>query len=88
MTVPPKGELQVVRVTVVKGYTKRCHIIVEPYGERQGRYKVTPVYTNLKPGSSRVKVLVTNDSNRPVQLPAKMVISRYFCIKGSGVRED
>ena len=35
---------------------------------------MTPVYTDLKPGSSRVKVLVTNDSNRPVQLPAKMVI--------------
>ena len=70
VTVPPKGELQVVGVTVVKGYTKRCHVIVEPYGERQGKYKVTPVYTDLKPGSSRVKVLVTNDSNRPVQLPA------------------
>ena len=53
---------------------KRCHVIVEPYGERQGRYKVTPVYTDLKPGSLRLKVLVTNDSNRPVQLPAKMVI--------------
>ena len=72
VTVPPKGELQV--VGVVKGYTKRCHVIVEPYGEKQGKYKVTPVYTDLKPGSSRVKVLVTNDSNRPVQLPAKMVI--------------
>ena len=35
---------------------------------------MTPVYTDLKPGSSRVKVLVTNDSNRPVQLPAKTVI--------------
>ena len=35
---------------------------------------VTPVYTDLKPGSSKVKVLVTNDSNKPVQLPAKMVI--------------
>ena len=35
---------------------------------------MTPVYTDLKPGSSRVKVLVTNDSNRPVQLPSKMVI--------------
>ena len=74
VTVPPKGELQVVGVTTVKGYTKRCHVIVEPYGEKQGKYKVTPVYTHLKPGSSRVKVLVTNDSNRPVQLPAKMVI--------------
>ena len=74
VTVPPKGELQVVGVTAVKGYTKRCHVIVEPYGEKQGKYKVTPVYTDLKPGSSRVKVLVTNDSNRPVQLPAKMVI--------------
>ena len=58
----------------MKGYTKRCHVIVEPYGEKQGKYKVTPVYTDLKPGSLRVKVLVTNDSNRPVQLPAKMVI--------------
>ena len=74
VTVPPKGELQVVGVTAVKGYTKRCHVIVEPYGEKQGKYKVTPVYTDLKPGSLRVKVLVTNDSNRPVQLPAKMVI--------------
>ena len=74
VTVPPKGELQVVGVIVVKGYTKRCHVIVEPYGEKQGKYKVTPVYTDLKPGSLRVKVLVTNDSNRPVQLPAKMVI--------------
>ena len=74
VTVPPKGELQVVGVTAVKGYMKRCHVIVEPYGERQGKYKVTPVYTNLKQGSLRVKVLVTNDSNRPVQLPAKMVI--------------
>ena len=35
---------------------------------------MTPVYTDLKPGSSKVKVLVTNDSNKPVQLPAKMVI--------------
>ena len=52
VTVPAKGELQVTGVTTVKGYTKRCHIIVEPYGEKQGRYKVTPVYTDLKPGSS------------------------------------
>ena len=62
------------RVSTVKGYTKRCHVIVEPYGEKHGKYKVTPVYTELKPGSSKVKVLVTNDSNKPVQLPAKMVI--------------
>ena len=66
VTVPAKGELQVTGVTTVKGYTKRCHVIVEPYGEKQGKYKVTPVYTDLKPGSSRVKVLVTNVSNKPV----------------------
>ena len=74
VTIPAKGELQVTRVTTVKGYTKRCHVIVEPYGENQGKFKVTPVYTDLKPGSSKVKVLVTNESNKPVQLPAKMVI--------------
>ena len=74
VTIPAKGELQVTGVTTVKGYTKRCHIIVEPYGEKQGKYKVIPVYTKLKPGSSKVKVLVMNDSNKPVQLPAKMVI--------------
>ena len=74
VTIPPKGELQVVGVTTVRGYTKRCHVIVEPYGRKQGKYKVTPVYTDLKPGSSRVKVLVSNDSNKPVQLPAKTVI--------------
>ena len=74
VTIPAKGELQVTGVTTVKGYTKRCHVIVEPYGEKQEKYKVTPVYTELKPGSSKVKVLVTNDSNKPVQLPGKMVI--------------
>ena len=74
MTIPAKGQLQVTGVTTVRGYTKRCHVIVEPYGEKQGKYKVTPVYTDLKPGSSKVKVHVTNDSNEPVQLPAKMVI--------------
>ena len=74
VTIPAKGELQVTGVTTVKGYTRRCHAIVEPYGEKQGKYKVTPVYTDLKPGSSKVKVHVTNDSNKPVQLPAKMVI--------------
>ena len=74
VTIPAKGELQVTGVTTVKGYTKRCHIIVEPYGEKQGKYKVTPVYTDLKPGSSKVKVHMMNDSNKPVQLPAKMVI--------------
>ena len=74
VTIPAKGELQVTGVTTVKGYTKRCHVIVEPYGEKQRKYKVTPVYTELKPGSSKVKVLVTNDSSKPVQLPAKMVI--------------
>ena len=30
VTVPAKGELQVTRVTTVRGYTKRCHIIVKP----------------------------------------------------------
>ena len=74
VTIPVKGELQVNGVTTVKGYTKRCHVIVEPYGEKQEKYKVTPVYTDLKPGSSKVKVLVTNSSNKLVQLPAKMVI--------------
>ena len=74
VTIPAKGELQVTGVTTAKGYTKRCHVIVEPYGENQGKFKVTPVYTDLKPGSSKVKVLVTNESNKPVQLPAKMVI--------------
>ena len=74
VTIPVKGELQVTRITTVRGYTKRCHIIVEPYGEKQGKYKVTPVYTDLKPGSSKVKVHVINYSNKPVQLPAKMVI--------------
>ena len=74
VTIPAKGELQVTGVTTVKGYTKRCHVIVEPYGEKQGKYKVTPVYMDLKPGSSKVKVHVTNDSNKPVQLPTKMVI--------------
>ena len=73
VTIPAKGELQVTGVTTVKGYTKRCHVIVEPYGEQE-KYKVTPVYTNLKPGSSKVKVLMTNGSNKLVQLPAKMVI--------------
>ena len=33
VTIPAKGELQVTGVTTVKGYTKRCHVIVEPYGE-------------------------------------------------------
>ena len=74
VTIPAKGELQVTRVTMVRGYTKRCHVIVEPYGEKQGKYKVTPVYTDLKPGSSKVKIHVMNDSNKPVQLPTKMVI--------------
>ena len=74
VTIPAKGELQVTGVTTVKGYTKRCHIIVEPYGEKQGKYKVTPVYTDLKPGSSKVKIHVMNDSNKLVQLPAKMII--------------
>ena len=74
VTVPAKGELQITGVTMVKGYTKRCHIIVESYGEKQGRYKVTPVYTDLKPGSSKVKIPMTNVSNKLVQLPAKMVI--------------
>ena len=35
---------------------------------------MTPVYTDLKPGSSKVKVHVMNYSNKPVQLPARMVI--------------
>ena len=72
VTIPAKGELQVTGVTT--GYTKRCHVIVEPYGEKQGKYKVTPVYIDLKPGSSKVKVHMTNDSNKPVQIPTKMVI--------------
>ena len=74
VTITAKGELQVTGVTTVKGYTKRCHVIVKPYGEKQGKYKVTLVYTDLKPGSSKVKVHVTNDSNKPMQLPTKMVI--------------
>ena len=49
-------------------------MIVKPYGEKQGRYKVTPVYTDLKPGSSKMKIHVMNDSNKPVQLTTKMVI--------------
>ena len=61
LTIPAKGELQVTRVTTVRGYTKRCHVIFKPYGEKQGKYKVTPVYTDLKPGSSKVKIHVTND---------------------------
>ena len=43
-------------------------------GEKQGKYKVTLVYTDLKPGSLWVEFLVTNVSNQPVQLPTKMVI--------------
>ena len=74
VTIPAKGELQVTGVTTVKGHTKRCHVIVEPYEEKQGRCNMTPVYTDLKPGSSKVKMHVMNDSNKPVQLPAKMVI--------------
>ena len=74
VTIPAKGELQVTGVTTVRGYTKRCHVIVKPYGEKQGKYKVTPVYTDLKPGSSKVKVHVMNYSNKSVQLPTKMVI--------------
>ena len=74
MTIPAKGELQVTGVTTVRGYTKRCHIIIEPYEEKPGKYKVTPVYTDLKPGSAKVKVHVMNDSNKPVQLPAKTII--------------
>ena len=74
VTIPAKCELQVTGVTTVKGYTKRCHVIVKPYGEKQGKCKVTPVYTDLKPGSSKVKIHVMNDSNKPVQLPSKMVI--------------
>ena len=74
VTIPANGELQVTGVTKVKGHTKRCHVIVEPYGEKQERCNMTPVYTDLKPGSSKVKMLVMNDSNKPVHLPAKMVI--------------
>ena len=61
VTIPAKGELQVTGVTTVKGYTKRFHVIVETYGEKQGKCKVTPVYTDLKPVSSKVKIHVTND---------------------------
>ena len=74
VTIPANGELQVTGVTTVKGHTKRCHVIVEPYGEKQEKCNVTPVYTALKPRSSRVKIHVTNDTNKPVHLPAKMVI--------------
>ena len=74
VTIPAKGELQVTGVTTVKGHTKRCHVIVEPYGEKQERCNMTPVYTDLKPGSSKVKMHVTNASNKLVQLPATMVI--------------
>ena len=74
VTIPAKGELQVTGVTTVKGHTKRCHMIVEPCGEKQERCNMNPVYTDLKPGSSMVKMHVRNDSNKPVQLPAKMVI--------------
>ena len=42
VTIPAKGELQVTRVTTVKGYTKRCHIIVEPYGEKQRKVQSDP----------------------------------------------
>ena len=71
MTIPAKGELQVTGVTTVRGYTKRCHVIIEPDEEKLGKYKVTPVYTDLKPGSAKVKVHVMNDSNKPVQLPLR-----------------
>ena len=74
VTIPTNRELQVTGATTVKGHTKRCHVIVEPYGENQEKCNVTPVYTDLKPGSSRVKIHVTNDTNKPVYLPAKMVI--------------
>ena len=46
VTIPAKGELQVNGVITAKGYTKRCHVIVEPYGENQGKFKVTLVYTD------------------------------------------
>ena len=39
VTIPAKGELQVTGVTTVKGYTKRCHIIVEPYGKNRRSIK-------------------------------------------------
>ena len=74
VTIPANRELQVTGVTTVKGHTKRCPVIVEPYGEKQEKCNMTPVYTDLKPGSSRVKIHVTNDTNKPVHLPAKMVI--------------
>ena len=74
VTIPAKGELQVTGVTTVREYTRRCHIIIEPYEGRSGKYKVTPVYTDLKPGSAKVKIHVMNDSNKPVQLPAKTVM--------------
>ena len=74
VTIPAKGELQVTGVTTIRGYTKRCHVIVKPYGEKQGKHQVTPVYIDLKPGSSKVKIHVMNNSNKPVQLPTKMVI--------------
>ena len=35
VTIPAKGELQVTGVTTVKGYTKRCHVIVEPMGRNR-----------------------------------------------------
>ena len=66
MTIPTKGELQVTGVTTVRGYTKRCQVIIEPYEEKPGKYKVTQVYTDLRPGSAKVKVHVMNDSNKPV----------------------
>ena len=69
VTIPAKGELQVTGVTTVMGHTKRCHVIVE-----QEKCNMTPVYTDLKPRSSRVNIHVTNNTNKPVHLPAKMVI--------------
>ena len=74
VTIAANGELQVTGVTTVEGHTKRCHVIAEPYGEKQEKCNVTPVYTGLKPGSSRVKIHVTNNTKKPVHLPAKMVI--------------
>ena len=75
VVIPPKSVVEVSGVTELKGHGMRHALLAESCSEEPTKWKVAPTYTELKPGSSRVKIQVGNESEEAIKLPAKKVVA-------------
>ena len=74
---PLFSTIQVHGITKIKGHDKRVNLVVEPKDNGSNPSVVAvPSYANLKPGSSKVNMILRNFTSRSITVKAKSIVAQ------------